>query len=82
MSNRHAGMRMNAEASCTYKRLSDGSWGCWTDLQNLRPGQSVTVTTYNGQTKLERLKKLEWTDGKLSLWSLKEKERYEISRGR
>lgn len=67
----YAGMRMNAEASCTYKRLDDGQWGVWTDLQNLRRGQSITVTTRSGETKVEKLDRMIWTDGKLSLWSLK-----------
>lgn len=63
---------MNSGASATYARLDDGSWGVWTDLQNLRPGQSVTVTTRSGQTRLERLGRLIWKDDNLSLWSLKE----------
>lgn len=64
-------LRMNRDASATYKQLEDGSWGCWTDLQGLAPGKSITVTTNSGATKLERLKKQIWTNGSLSLWSLR-----------
>lgn len=71
---RHSGMRMNADASATYKKLDDGTWGVWTDLQDLRPGKSITVTTRSGQPRLEKLASQVWTDGRLSLWRIKQAE--------
>ena len=50
-------MRFNKDASATYKKLADGSWGVWTDL-DLKPGKTVTVTTAGGETKTEKLRKL------------------------
>ena len=73
MSNRHQGMHLNADASAIYKMLDSGEWGVWCDMPNLRPGQSITVTTRSGQTKLEKLDRLFWhdDDSDLSLWSLR-----------
>ena len=66
-------MRMNAGASATYKKLDDGTWGVWTDL-DCRPGQTITVTTTKGRTRAEKLDKKLWTDGSISLWSLRQPE--------
>ena len=67
-------MRMNKDASAVYKKLDDGTWGVWTDLMDLRPGQSITVTTKAGVPRLEKLGSRIWTDGKLSLWRIKQPE--------
>jgi hypothetical protein len=67
---------MNADSSATYKQLEDGSWAVWTDREDCRPGQSITVTTASGVTKLEKLKRQigKSRDGKLFLWAIVQKD--------
>lgn len=66
-------MRFNTDASATYKKLDNGTWGVWTYLE-LRPGQSVRITTRSGQKRLERVKsKINFSlDGKYTLLEHKE----------
>lgn len=66
----YEGIRKNADASATYKKLNSGEWGCWTDLPDLKPGQRITVTAKNGHTRLERLARLIHQGDGYSLWSL------------
>lgn len=67
-------MRQNADASATYKKLDDDTWGVWLHDLEGRPGMRVTVTTSNGRTKLERLTEQVWADENrgLELWRIEE----------
>ena len=68
-------MRMNADASCTYKKdEKTGEWLVWVrDLEG-RPGQSVSVATRTGKVNLEKLVEKVWEkpDGSLSLWKIEQ----------
>lgn len=69
-------MRTNADASATYKRLEDGSWAVWADREDCKPGQSITITTSTGSTKLEKLKSQIGAsrDRKHFLWTIVQKD--------
>lgn len=53
----------------TYTKLRSGSWGI-RSTSKIEAGQSVTVTKKSGETKLETIDRVIWTDGKVWLASI------------
>lgn len=55
----------------TYTKLRNGSWGIRAEGR-LQPGGTVTVTTKAGVSKTETVGKVIWTDGKITLASVRQ----------
>lgn len=54
-----------------YTKLKSGSWGLRGDAAALTPGAQVVVTKKDGATKGEHVGRVIWTDGKVSISSIR-----------
>lgn len=53
----------------TYTKLRDGSWGLRVQ-GTATPGQAVVAVKRSGETKVETVARVLWTDGSVSLCSI------------